>query len=100
MGRNEIITTALGRELVPLHWHEFPEDAGEFIGTLIYRAWHPKKRCLVCYFDTDNEICYKLMAWSNTDYSPRKTKISFTDDVANGSRWKCTFEKSKGGSIT
>ena len=100
MSRHEIITTASGRRAAPLHFFEFPTEAGSFTGTLEYRAWHTKKPCLVCYFITDDEVCYKLFAWFNNDYSPRKSGISFADDVVNGSRWKCEFEISPNGSAT
>jgi hypothetical protein len=40
-----------------------------------------------------------LMAWNNDDYRPRKSDMSFADNVENGSRWKCNFTTAKGGSI-
>ena len=104
MSRNEIITTAEGRAIAPLELYQFPSDEGSFIGTLVYRAWHPKKKCLVCYFDTDSGEHFKLMAWWKPDneksYRPRKSDVSFADAVVNGSRWRCEFVRAKGGSIT
>ena len=100
MSRKEIITTIEGRKNAPLEHYQFPPDEGCFVGTLAYRAWHPKGRRLVCYFDTDNGEYFKLLAWWNHNYQPRKSKIGFADDVANGSRWKCGFDRAKGGSIT
>ena len=104
MGRNEIITSAEGRSNAPLEIYKFPPEAGCFIGTLAYRAWHPKKQCLVCYFDTDSGEHFRLMAWWKSDnakpYRPKNGVVSFADDVVNGSRWKCVFGRAKGGSIT
>ena len=104
MSRAEIITTTEGRANAPLNLYQFPLEESYFIGTLAYRAWHPKKQCLICYFDTDNGEQFKLMAWWNRDnaksYTPKKCDVNFTDDVINGSRWKCGFVKAKGGSIT
>jgi len=54
MSRDEIITSAEGRAKAPLDMYQFPPEPGEFTGILAHRAWHPKKQCLVCYFDTDS----------------------------------------------
>ena len=100
MNRTEIITSAEGRKNAPLEKYQFPPDEGSFIGTLVYRAWHTKSPCLVCYFDTGNSEHFKLMAWNNHEYKPKKCDVNFADDVINSSRWKCGFVKAKGGSIT
>ena len=99
MSRNEIITTIKGRKEAPLKQYSFPTEKGEFIGILKYRAWG-RKSALLCYFDTDDGKNYVLSAWWNREYMPRQTQISFADDVVNGTRWRCTFEISKGGSTT
>jgi len=101
MSRNEIITTALGFRDLPLGQYQFPTEEGSFAGTLMYRAWHPNgKRCLICFFDTDNGEHIKLYAWWDIDYSPKDRSISFVDDVVNGSRWKCEYKRAPKGSMT
>ena len=99
MSRAGIITTVEGRRNAPLGIYQFPTGEGSFIGTLAYRRWHKKRPCLMCYFDTDNGEHFMLMAWNNDNYRPRKSDMSFADDVENGSRWKCEFTTAKGGSI-
>jgi hypothetical protein len=65
--------------------YQFPPVAGSFVGTLVYRAWHPRSQCLVCYFNTGAGERFKLAAWwkpeNDKSYQPRKTNISFADDV-------------------
>ena len=100
MSRKEIITKHSERFEVPLEKYHYPPEEGSFIGTLTYRAWHYRSPCLVCYFDTDCGNRYRLMAWFNYEYSPRKSGISFADEVVNGTRWKCEVERSKNGSMT
>jgi len=100
MSRKGIITTYEGRKNAPLGKYQFPPKEGSFTGTLVYRAWHQKSPCLICYFDTDDGEHFMLLAWNNHNYSPRKSDISFADDVTNGSRWKCEFSVAKGGSIS
>ena len=97
--RDEIITTAEDRVLVPFDDYSFPTGEGEFVGTLRYRTWHPKSRvpCLWCCFDTDDGQKYKLSAWWDKNYRPSKSGISFADDVRNGTKWRCTFTKTKRG---
>jgi len=97
MSRQEIITTTEEFINTPLGKYDFPLENGCFIGTLAYRAWHPKSPCLICFFDTDNDEHYKLMAWWDKSYCPKKSEISFADNVTNGSRWKCEFERTKKG---
>ena len=89
MSRSEIITTAEGFRDLPLGQYQFPSEEGSFTGTLAHRAWHPQKRCLMCFFDVDGGERFKLYAWWDKSYTPRNTPISFADDVANGTRWKC-----------
>ena len=100
MSRQEIITDAKGRDDALLRNFEFPPGEGHFIGTLVHRAWHYKKPCLVCYFETVSGEKFKLMAWwqrKNGLYTPKQSGICFANDVANGSRWRCTFDRAKGG---
>ena len=100
--RDEIITTAEGRELVPLDDYIFPSDESEFVGILRYRTWHPKSQvpCLWCCFDADDGQKYKLSAWWDKNYCPVKSNISFADDVQNGTKWRCTSTKTKKGYAT
>ena len=104
MSRDEIIASAEGRAKARLDMYQFPPEPGEFTGVLAYRAWHPKKQCLVCYFDTAGGEHFKLMAWwkpeNDKSYRPRKSGPSFADDVSNGGRWRCGFVRARGGSIT
>ena len=98
MSRQEIITTIEGRGNAPLSFYQFPPGEGCFIGTLAYKAWHHKRSCcLVCYFDTDSGERFKLMAWHNYGYQPKKSGVNFADDVMNGTRWKCVYDRAKGG---
>jgi hypothetical protein len=98
--RKEIITSIDGFRNAPLGLYQFPSEVGSFVGTLMYRAWHPKKRCLMCMFDTDDGEHLVLYGWWNNLYGAKKSRISFADDVYNGSRWKCEYDRAKGGSIT
>ena len=97
MSRHEVITTIKERANAPLSFYQFPPSEGSFIGTLVYRAWHHNKSCLVCYFDTDSGERFKLMAWNNYAYQPKKGGLNFVDDVMNGTRWKCAYDRAKGG---
>lgn len=100
MSRSEIITTFEVFRDAPLGKYQFPSEEGLFVGTLAYRAWHPRKQCLICCFDTDNGEYYKLYAWWNNNYAPKDRTVSFADDVMNGSRWKCEYKRAPKGSIT
>ena len=97
MSREEIITTTEGYANAPLGRYEFQPEAGSLIGTLAYRAWHPTKACLICFFDTDNGEYYKLTAWWDKSYKPKNSDTSFADNVINGSRWKCEYRRTKKG---
>ncbi len=77
----------------------FPETKGEFIGTLINRAWHKKSPALICFFETEDYKKYKLLVWNTNGYQPKKSDISFSSDVADGTKWKCVFNNTKNGSI-
>ena len=101
MSRSEIITKSEGFRDTPLGRYQFPPEEGSFIGTLVYRAWHPNdKPCLICFFDTDNGEHFKLMAWWNNGYATKDRAVSFADDVVNGSRWKCEYKRAPKGSMT
>jgi len=100
MSRSEIITGVEGFRDLPLGQYQFPSEEGSFIGTLVYRAWHPKQRCLTCFFDTDNGENFKLYSWWDKDYKPKNSPTSFADDVTNGSRWKCEYKFAPKGSMT
>lgn len=99
MSRNEIITGYANFMAAPLEKYSYPKQAGEFIGTLMYRTWHPKSKCLLSFFDTDDGEKIKLMSWWDRNYSPKQSCISFADDVANGSRWRCAYDKGRNGAI-
>jgi len=100
MSRSEIITGVEGFRDLPLGQYQFPSEEGYFIGTLVYRAWHPKQRCLMCFFDTDNGEHFKPYAWWDKDYAPKDHAVSFTDDVVSDSRWKCEYTLAPKGSMT
>jgi len=101
MSRKEIITSTTGFKDTPLGRYQFPSEEGSFVGTLVYRAWHPSgKPCLICFFDTNDGEYFKLMAWWNNDYAPKDRSISFANDVVNGGRWKCEYKRAPKGSMT
>lgn len=100
--RNEIITTIEGRAAVPLDDYVFPSGEGEFVGVLKYRAWKPNSKvgCLWCFFDAEDGNKYRMAVWSDRNYKPKNSPVSFADDVQNNTRWQCTFTKTKNGSTT
>lgn len=102
VNRNEIITTNEERVATPLDDYVFPAGEGAFVGVLKYRAWRPnsKSGCLWCFFDAEDGNKYRMAAWANINYMPKKSSVSFADDVQNNTRWHCTFTKTKNGSTT
>jgi len=100
--RAQIIRTREGRDAAPLDDYSYPEDAGDFTGTLTFRCWHRNKPMLLCYFDTDDGRKFKLPVWWQSwgvNYSPAETYINFADDVFDGSRWRCAYRKKDNGYI-
>lgn len=99
MNKHGVLTTVDEIFEAGLNEFDFPTNEGEFIGKLVNRTWHKKLSALICFFETDNNKKYKLLVWNNNDYMPKKSQINFSTDVINGSHWKCTFNKTKNGSI-
>lgn len=100
--RAQIIRTREGRDAVPLDDYSYPENTGEFIGTLVFRCWHRNKPMLLCYFDTDDGQNKLLPVWKQdwgVSYSPAETHISFADEVFNGGRWRRIYRKKDNGYI-
>ena len=100
--RETILTSKADIEAAPLGDYHFPPQSGSFTGTLVYRRWHPKKPALLCYFDADDGNQYVLMAWWQSwgvPYCPKKTHINFADEVLEGSRWYCEYQKKEKGYI-
>lgn len=102
LNRSEIITTIEGRADAPLNDYVFPLGEGELVGVLQYRTWKPNNRvpCLWCFFDADDGGKYRMTAWADWNYRPKKSDTSFADDVRNGTRRRCAFVKTKNGSTT
>ena len=101
--RAQIIRTRADRDTAPLSGYSYPEDSGEFTGTLAFRCWHKNKPMLLCFFDTDDERKIKLQVWWQswgTNYSPAEEDINFADGVFDGSRWHCTYTKKENGYIS
>jgi hypothetical protein len=91
------------RRAAPLDDYSYPEDTGEFTGTLTFRCWHRNKPMLLCYFDTDDGRKFKLPVWWQSwgvNYSPAESYINFADEVYDGSRWHCTYRKKQNGYIS
>lgn len=100
MGRETILKSKAKIEAAPLDNYCYPNTDGSFTGTLSYRKWHPRKACLLCYFDTDDGEKLILPAWWQSwgiSYSPKWTHLSFADDVIEESRWYCEYQKTSGG---
>ena len=100
--RDQIIRTAADRLAAPMYDYTYPPDSGEFTGTLSFRCWHRNKPMLLCFFDTDDGRKIKLQVWFQTwgvCYSPAETHINFADEVFDGSRWHCVYEKKDNGFI-
>lgn len=100
--RAQIIRTHEGRDSAPLDEYSYPEDTGEFTGTLTFRCWHRNKPMLLCYFDTNDGRKFKLPVWWQSwgvNYSPAESYINFADEVYDDSRWYCTYRKKQNGYI-
>ena len=100
--RGQIIRTKAGRENAPLDEYSYPTDSGEFTGTLMFRCWHRNKPMLLCCFDTDDGHKFKLPVWWQSwgvNYAPAETHINFADEVEDGTRWRCVYQKKANGYI-
>jgi len=100
--RAQIIRTKAGRENTPLDEYSYPTNSGEFTGILVFRCWHPNNKMLLCYFDTDDGQQLKLPVWWQSwgvNYAPAETHINFVDEVMDGSRWRCVYQKKANGYI-
>lgn len=87
----------------PVLYFDLPLESGEFKGTLLARQWDKKRPVLYCYFLTDENKYVKLSAWwkdNDASYKPKDCDISFKDDVANKTRWHCSFKENSNGNIT
>lgn len=99
---NEYGTRTTKEEKVAFPFDEYPliSTEGTFTVTLIDKSWS-QKDYLICAFQTDNGAKFRVNVWRRTGleiYSPKKSKIDFSK-VQNGTKWICTFVRSKNNNI-
>ena len=100
--QNLISTGKWAKMMSKLNEYLFPEESGTFIGTLEHKTYKSDRKCLMCYFRTDDSRKIVLPIWEDSKTSKYTTQNNketcFLNDVQEGSRWKCEYEvvKDKG----
>lgn len=102
---NEYGTRTTVEEKANFPYNEYPliNIDGTFTVTLMDKSWAPKGMYLICAFITDDGFKFRVNVYRKTApepeiYSPKKSLVDFSK-VLNGTRWKCTFIRSKNDKI-
>jgi hypothetical protein len=65
--RAQIIRTREGRDAAPLDDYSYPENTGEFIGTLAFRCWHKNKPMLGLLRKNGFKVCGRVCVQSGAN---------------------------------
>lgn len=102
---NEYGTRTTVEEKTNFPFNEYPllDTEGTFIVTLVDKCWPQKGIYLICAFETEDGFKFRVNVYRKTApepeiYSPKKSLIDFSK-VNNGTKWKCTFVRSKNNHV-
>ena len=100
---NDYGTRTTVEEKTSFPFDEYPliNIEGTFNATLTDKSWPLKGAYLICAFETDDGFRFRVNVWRRTEpeiYSPKKTLIDFSK-VLIGTKWTCTFVRSKNNNI-
>lgn len=83
----------------PVSDYDFPEDEGDFTGTLIMKKWS-KNQGIICYFVTDCGKRLKICVWNHRlperKYRPRESNVDISH-LPLGSKLEVEYTLSKKG---